>query len=371
MRLFRDRALRRVEDRKSGEKRSALTIVGYYGFGNLGDEALRLILSETLGRAGFSRLFFLVPMPDRHGEVNRANPLAVFSAMRRSSAVLFGGGGLLQNRTSRRSLGYYLSLILLARLARRPVMLLGQGIGPIRGSLARYVTRGALRSVRRVGCRDRGSLAFVESLGLTGVLDGDLLFLLPPLEEDGPRARRPSPRIVLALKGTGVAVPRRAIHESARFLRELHAKRDASFTLLVSFPKEDLALARAVEAQVQVPCQVVVPRTVGEASEELLAADLVISARLHALEIGLRAGIPLLALGEEAKITGFVGEVRAQTGLEIPSSSTLSPDMALHALDQAPGRSVLLAAHKALHERTTRAFASAVESLGRDTGGDL
>ena len=371
MSLFEGRTARRVKDRALGEKRPPLTIVGYYGFGNLGDEVLRQVLSETLERVGFSRLFILVSTPGRSGEVNRANPLAVLCAMRRSSAVVFGGGGLLQNRTSRRSLGYYLALIFLARVAQRPILLLGQGIGPIQGRCARYVTRGALRHVRRVGCRDRGSLAFVESLGLTGVLDGDLFFLLPPLEEDGRRARRATPRIVLALKGTGAAVPRVDIQESARFLRELHARRHASFTLFVSFPKEDLALARAVQAQVQVPCRVVAPRTLGEASEELLAADLVISARLHALEIGLRAGIPLLALDEEAKITGFVEEVQAVTGLEIPSSSTLSPDVALHALDHAPGRSELLAAYRALHERTTRAFESAVESLGRDTGRDL
>ena len=366
-----ERAAGRVEGERVGEKQPALMIAGYYGLGNLGDEALRLVLVEALARAGFSRLFTLVPTSDRPGEVNRANPIAVFSAMRRSSAVVFGGGGLLQNCTSRRSLAYYLSLILLARAARRPVLLLGQGIGPIRGRLARHVTRGALRHVRRVGCRDQGSLAFVESLGCTGVLDGDLLFLLRPLEETGPHARRASPRIVLALKGTGVAGTRRLVLEGRELLRGLHAETGASFTFLVSFPKQDLALARALEAHAEVPCRLVAPRTVDEASEALLSADLLIGSRLHALEIGLRAGIPLLALGEEAKIAGFVREVRAVAELEIPSSPALSLDAVLAAMEHAAGRSVLLAAYRALHERTTRAFAAAVESLRRDAVGDL
>lgn len=352
------------------KRQRALTIAGYYGFGNLGDEALRRVLVEALERAGFSPLFVLVRHPNRPGEVDRADPLALFRSIRRSSALVFGGGGLLQNRTSNRSLWYYLSLVLLARVARRPVFLLGQGIGPIQGRLPRVATRFALRRVRYIGCRDKGGLAFVQSLGLSGSLDGDLLFLLSPLEEAGLHSRRTPPRVVLALRGTEEAA-RGLVGEYAGLLRGLQARTDASFALLVSHPEEDLPFARALKDSTGVSCQIVTPRSVEEATEELLSGDLLIGSRLHALEIGLRAGTPLLALSEDPKIAHFVQEAKTLAEVEIPLSSSLSLEVVLRALESAPAREALLAAYRALHERTTRALAAAVDALGGSAGGDL
>ena len=212
------------------EQDQTVVTAGYYGFGNLGDEAIRGALRAALNKQDGLQPVWLVPQPqDYTNEVNRACPIAIFAALRRSAALILGGGGLLQNKTSTRSLLYYLSLVLLARSLRRPVFLLGQGIGPINGRFAQAMTRFALSKVRYIGCRDRGSLDFVQSLGLDGMLNGDLFFLTPPWEDPLEEHQKDEARIVLSLKGTG---------ETKRFialLKEIHARRNISFIFL-AFP---------------------------------------------------------------------------------------------------------------------------------------
>ena len=350
--------------------RGSVVLAGYFGFGNLGDEALRAALEEALEKAGHPPPLVLARRPKGPREIGRARPVRVLRALRRSTALVFGGGGLLQNRTSGRSLAYYLSLVLLARLARRPVFLFGQGIGPIQGRFAQGATRLALRRVRRIGCRDEGSLAFLRSLGLSGVLDGDALFLLPPLGDGEAPERRDRPRVVLALKGGGRSAPRPLLERWKVLLCRLHELRDVSFTLLVSFPEEDLPLAQALDRSVDVPSRIACPGTAEEATQELAGAALLVGSRLHALEMGLRAGVPLLAIPEDPKIARFVEDARAFSAPEIPLSVFPSPEDVVSLIDAPPDRRRLLGAYQALHERTSRAFAAFLEDLGGAQGAD-
>ena len=73
----------------------------------------------------------------------------VFGALRRCDALLSGGGSLLQDRTSTRSLLYYLSIVRCAEWMGKPVMLYANGIGPVqkpanRRRVKRAVERAAL-----------------------------------------------------------------------------------------------------------------------------------------------------------------------------------------------------------------------------------
>ena len=327
-------------------------IAGYYGFGNLGDEAIRVALCAALNEQEGLQPVWLVSQPQDTNEVNRAHPLAIFAGLRRSAALIFGGGGLLQNRTSTRSLLYYLSLILLARSLRKPVFLLGQGIGPINGRFAQAMTRFALSKARYIGCRDRGSLDFVQSLGLDGKLDGDLFFITPPWKEPLEGHQKDEARIVLSLKGTGKA--KRFI----ALLKEIHARRNVSFIFLTFFPAEDRSLAKSIVQQLDFPCRIVLPISVEEASAELTKTDLLISSRLHPLEFALRTGTPMLTITEDPKIERFVEEVQSHGGPRIPYTIFPSVEEVLQILDDPPNREALRGAYRRMHEETRAAFAT-------------
>jgi polysaccharide pyruvyl transferase CsaB len=333
-------------------EKKRLVIAGYYGFGNLGDEAIRVALRAALNKQEGLQQIWLVSQPQDTIEVNRAHPLAIFAGLRRSAALIFGGGGLLQNKTSTRSLLYYLALILLARSLRRPVFLLGQGIGPINGRFAQAITRFALSKVRYIGCRDRGSLDFVQSLILDGKLEGDLFFLTPPWEDPLEEEHKGKLRIVLTLKGPG---------EAKRFialLKGIHAKRDASFVFLTFFPAEDRSLAESIVQQLDFPCRIVTPIAVEEASAELARADLLISSRLHPLEFALRTGTPMLAITEDPKIERFIEEVASHGGPRIPYTTFPSDEKVLQVLDNPPNRETLRKVYLKIHEKVTEAFAA-------------
>ena len=98
-------------------------ILGYYGYGNLGDEATLRGMIGLLRRAGFGRITVLSRDPRatarREGvkAVFRYAPLRILWAIARSDLFLFGGGTLLQDKTSKRSLLYYDFISRLAKAA--------------------------------------------------------------------------------------------------------------------------------------------------------------------------------------------------------------------------------------------------------------
>ena len=111
-------------------------ICGYYGFGNAGDNAI--LDSMLTGLQKYSPQVRPVVLSantkvcaKRFGVrcVSRTNPLAVFCALRRASYFILGGGTLLQDATSPRSLRYYLTVSRLALFFGCRLVIAGSGLG--------------------------------------------------------------------------------------------------------------------------------------------------------------------------------------------------------------------------------------------------
>ena len=107
---------------------SKILISGYYGFSNAGDEAMLTAIVEGLrseqqdvqitvlsGKPG------ITANKHRVQSIHRFNGWEIFRAMRKTDLLLSGGGSLLQDVTSRRSLFYYLSILMLARRLARSI----------------------------------------------------------------------------------------------------------------------------------------------------------------------------------------------------------------------------------------------------------
>jgi polysaccharide pyruvyl transferase WcaK-like protein len=84
----------------------------------------------------------------------------------RSERFLCGGGSLLQNGTGNLSLGYYLSLLRLARLCGCETELLAGGIGPLRGEWAERAVLRALERCNGIELRDSHSETLLRSWGI-------------------------------------------------------------------------------------------------------------------------------------------------------------------------------------------------------------
>ncbi len=150
---------------------SEIVISGYYGFGNAGDEAMLAAMIEVLTElASDIKITVISGNPEdtcrRHGvaAVYRLNFPEIIKVLSRSQLLISGGGSLLQDVTSERSLYYYLSVMMLAKKLGTPVMLYAQGIGPVRGTLARSAMRYIGNMVDLITVRDEGSLAELKRL---------------------------------------------------------------------------------------------------------------------------------------------------------------------------------------------------------------
>ena len=103
--------------------------------------------------------------------------------MKRADLFLCGGGSLLQNKTSNRSLLYYLTLLRLSRALGTPPVLWAAGIGPLYGRRAEERVRETLSLCARLSLRDPDSLSLLERIGVDAPLflgaDPALLYPLP------------------------------------------------------------------------------------------------------------------------------------------------------------------------------------------------
>ncbi|OGC07757.1 polysaccharide pyruvyl transferase CsaB [candidate division WOR-1 bacterium RIFOXYD2_FULL_36_8] len=130
-----------------------LAISGYYGYGNAGDEAILAAIKQGFKNHQISVL-------DAHNRLN-------LKAISNSDVLISGGGGLLQDATSTRSLLYYTSLIWAAKVFfGKKVIVFAQSIGPIKKKVNIKLIKSTLNLADIITLRDKNSYDFVKSLKL-------------------------------------------------------------------------------------------------------------------------------------------------------------------------------------------------------------
>jgi len=123
-------------------------LFGYYGYDNLGDELLCEESIRLLKEARFDRIYLLLKR-DKVKDfsqpqivpIDRFNPFKILMAIAKSDVIVCGGGGILQDQTSVKSLLYYASIVLTSLMFRKPVLLLANSLGPLKHKLSKCVVR--------------------------------------------------------------------------------------------------------------------------------------------------------------------------------------------------------------------------------------
>ena len=322
-----------------------ILISGYYGFSNTGDEA---VLSAIIaGLKPFDvEITVLSASPEETAKTHGVRALPRTSgaarAIRECDLFISGGGSLIQDATSFRSLAYYLSLIALAKFYRRKVMVLGQGIGPLRRGVSRRLARRALNGVDLITVRDAQSADLLKELGVSGPpvhVTADPTFLLQPCTSDESAK-------LLAEAGIGegedvIAIALREWPESPEIERAasealvaVSAKLPAKLLLVAMHAPDDMILADRVKQAVNVA--VVQPRewTANELLGVLGNCRLVVGMRLHALIFSAAVGVPFLGIEYDPKVANFLAATcQSSMTLEEAASSCLLAEKVLRAWD--------------------------------------
>lgn len=153
---------------------SDIIISGYHGFANSGDEALLFaILNSIRKQRKDTSVTVLSKVPDETAvqynvnSVYRYNFLKIKKEMKNAKMLLFGGGSLLQDVTSSKSILYYLAIISLAQRCGIKTMLYANGIGPINKNINRHFAAKVLNKVDIITLRDDKSDEELKKLGVT------------------------------------------------------------------------------------------------------------------------------------------------------------------------------------------------------------
>lgn len=156
-------------------------VSGYIGFNNFGDEAIFFALSNHLKQLGYD----VSVLCNNKNEVKKRYSVKTYNykkipqilkAIINCDVLISGGGSLLQNKTSNFSLFYYLTIIILAKLLFKKVIIFAQGIEPIRGNIQTFITKNILKTADFISVRDNNSLNLLKNWKLNAQLVSDPVY---------------------------------------------------------------------------------------------------------------------------------------------------------------------------------------------------
>lgn len=306
--------------------RDRVVICGAYGRGNAGDDAILLAILTEL-RSIDPDLSFQVfsrnPLETR--KTYRVNAFYTFhfcKAMyhfKKAKFFINGGGSLMQDVTSYRSLWFYLWTLIAAKKLGCPVIMYGCGIGPIRntGNRAR-AARVMNKYVDSITLRDPDSLKELEVLGVTQpkiALSADTTISLAAAPDDvvdGILASRNIPPrgnyIGFILRPwPGFEERAKDIAAAADYVYETYGLTPVFFPIE---PRLDVAAAQKVISRLTVPYYVLTePYTAAQTIGILARMQVVVSMRLHGLIFSAGQGVPLVGIVYDQKVSSFLSYI--------------------------------------------------------------
>ena len=194
-------------------------ISGYIGFDNFGDEAIAKVLINHLKRQNAEKITVLSSNPQKTArlyEVYSENFLKFLNPILNSDILISGGGSLLQDVTSLKSLIYYLAVITTALVFNKKVIIFAQGFTPFRTKVGKFFTKFVLKYCDKIFVRDAKSQEILSDMNIESQLVSDPVFALKPLDISNHR---------------GVGVQLRDFHTlSDDFLQRLADALSARFT---------------------------------------------------------------------------------------------------------------------------------------------
>ena len=317
-------------------------IAGYYGRRNAGDEAILAGMLADLRQACPEAAFTVVSGdPDAtrqlHGVdvVSWADLAGLVEAVRRSSLIIVGGGGLFHDYwgvdpssllTSHQSgIAEYGAPLVLARLLGVPAMLYGVGVGPLFSDEARQLTRDLFALASAASVRDAASRRVLEEIGLdvsAVTLAADPAFSLPevPLPEDLERflGGLAPPILGVALRPWSHGFSQAGWEEAVAAALDQYLAAAGGTALFVPLQdgvaevEDDMAAGRRAQAQMAQAARGLAcaeaPNGLNplERFRLLERCDAVLGMRMHALVAALRGGAPVVALAYDPKVTALM-----------------------------------------------------------------
>ncbi len=278
-----------------------ILISGYYGFDNFGDEA---ILGVLINHLRGNDITVLSSNPEKTGRthnvnsLNSFNPKLIVERLPKFDMLISGGGSLLQNVTSNKSLFYYCGLINIMASLKKDVVIFAQGIGPVKGFWGKLIVKSALKKCKYISVRDVKSQELLKSWGIESNLVCDPIFDL----------NLPTPK---RTRKVGIQLRKFASLTDELFdeiIKQVALKfSDREIELICFQDSEDEGISKVFLNKLKkknptINANIIKNLTNKEVIEKVSEYDYLIGMRFHACLLGLKYGIKTLAISYDPKV---------------------------------------------------------------------
>ncbi|MCF8001360.1 MAG: polysaccharide pyruvyl transferase CsaB [Halanaerobiales bacterium] len=300
-----------------------ILISGYFGFNNLGDEAILNSMIRMIKELNpETKIIVLSNSPESTKDkydtesIYRYDIFKIMSEMKRSDIFISGGGSLLQDVTSLRSVPYYLGLIFIAIIFKMKTIFFAQGVGPVQNKLFRFLIEKVLNKVDYLSVRDENSKMFLENIGIQknkiNIIDDPVFGLSNPNLEVGHRKKESD-----EVQNIGVSVrnwhSNRYLNSLVEFLNRLGKKNDITITIIPFHKGRDLKISKKLQNMLDVDSQVRrYTDVLDEVNEFYKTLDLFIGVRLHSLIFSAVNQIPFIGISYDPKTDSLIEEMGYQ-----------------------------------------------------------
>lgn len=299
-------------------------ILGYYGFKNSGDDALLHAIVRTIRNLkSDARINALSMSPKETKDIynvdatQRYHILSVRKTIKNSKIFILGGGSLIQDVTSTKSILYYLYITRLALRMHKPVMLYANGIGPVNKKINQKLAKKVLNRVDTITLRDEDSLEELRKLGVTSdniTVTADPVFSLDLKDADG--ADKVLKNADITDKYACISVrkwdkaPEGFVKTCAEMADYIYQKHGLIPVFVPMHYPYDASFARSIVKEMKTPGKFISRRlNIGTIISLVEKSEIAVSVRLHLCIYAVLCGIPVAGIAYDPKISSFLRNI--------------------------------------------------------------
>lgn len=314
-------------------------VSGYIGFDNFGDELIAKILAEKLHNLSAEQIVWISSNPEKTSKelkVKSVGMLNFLPSLFETDILISGGGSLLQDLTSLKSLIYYILIITLALLFNKKVIIFAQGFSKFRTKIGEFMTKFVLKRCHKISVRDENSYNILKSWNINSELTHDPAWCvkIPQLQHKGVgiqlRYTKNLTKHFLEMLAINIAK-----YYENETIKLISLQNNTDIPILEEFAK--------ILTKYNIKSVIVKNNTIEGVIAEIVSLDTLITMRFHAALIGVKSKIKVIGINYDKKVEQLAKETQFElldmqgenmsdvfADIKNPANSYIIPDFELN-----------------------------------------
>ncbi|MBE6701619.1 MAG: polysaccharide pyruvyl transferase CsaB [Ruminococcaceae bacterium] len=298
-----------------------IIINGYYGYKNLGDDSLLQAMIENITKADDTAKITVLSATPRQttkrylvNSINRYNILKIRKEMKNASLFISGGGSLLQDVTSTKSLIYYTYMIKLAKRMGLRIMVYANGFGPINKKRNLALVKNTLKLTDFISAREPESANAIKTLcpDANVKISADPAFTLTSANEKWGQQILEKHSIKKDRKYFAISLrewqnlDRDIAEKIAKYCQEVTKKYSIYPVFITMQDAKDLTLINKVVKLLDYKAEIITQITAKELLCVMKRMTFSVGMRLHFLIFSAICNVPVIGLSYDPKVNSLI-----------------------------------------------------------------